>query len=142
LKRNYRNYTDADIIKHAIESKSVSQLLLKLKLRPVGGNYINIKRHLQRLDVDTKHWTGQGWSKDQRLKDWSKYTKAKNFKKHLVKIKGHSCEECKITEWNKKQLTLELDHVDGNRTNNNLENLKLLCPNCHSQTRTWRNRKQ
>lgn len=61
------------------------------------------------------------------------------LKLRLIKegIKENICEECKIFEWNGKQLNCELDHIDGDRTNHKLENLKILCPNCHSQTNTF-----
>jgi Zn finger protein HypA/HybF involved in hydrogenase expression len=64
------------------------------------------------------------------------------LKKFILKnnLKEHKCEECGLNEWNNKPLSLELDHTDGIRSNNKIENLKLLCPNCHSQTPTWRGR--
>lgn len=52
----------------------------------------------------------------------------------------YECSCCKIKEWNNKEIILELDHIDGNNTNNNKSNLRLLCPNCHSQTETFRGR--
>ena len=76
MPRQYRNYTDENIIEYSKEVKSISGLLKKLNLRPTGGNYSNMKKNLQRLDIDTSHWTGQGWNKGQQLKDWSQYTKA------------------------------------------------------------------
>ena len=45
---------------------------------------------------------------------------------------------CGITEWNNKKIVLELEHKDGNSENNDLVNLELLCPNCHSQTPTYK----
>lgn len=50
------------------------------------------------------------------------------------------CNSCGIFEWRGKLITLELEHKDGNNGNNNRENLEALCPNCHSQTKTWRGR--
>ena len=55
-------------------------------------------------------------------------------------IKSEMCELCGITEWNGKPVSFELDHIDGNRTNHKLENLRIICPNCHSQTHTYRAR--
>lgn len=54
--------------------------------------------------------------------------------------KGYLCYECGITDWNNKKLVLELDHIDGDDRNNEPSNLRLLCPNCHSQTETFRGR--
>jgi 5-methylcytosine-specific restriction endonuclease McrA len=53
------------------------------------------------------------------------------------KLKVYECEECGITEWNKKPIILHLDHIDGDNHNHKFSNLRLLCPNCHSQTDTW-----
>ena len=57
---------------------------------------------------------------------------------HHYDLKKHCCERCQITDWQGEHLTLELDHIDGNRTNNQLDNLRWLCPNCHSLTPTFR----
>ena len=59
-------------------------------------------------------------------------------KRILIKERGHCCESCKLCKWLGKDITLELDHRDGVRTHNARKNLALLCPNCHSQTPTWR----
>jgi Zn finger protein HypA/HybF involved in hydrogenase expression len=136
-----KNYSDQDVIDKAKQATSLSSLLRLLGLKPSGGNYDSIKSQLQKLNVDTSHWTGQCWNKDQQLKDWSQYAHAKSIKPHLLKERGHCCESCKLSEWLGQPITIEIDHVDGNRTNNSLDNLKLLCPNCHSQTSTWKGRK-
>lgn len=139
--RQYRNYSDQDVIEKAKEVKNISQLLRKLGLRQAGGNFANMKKTLQRLEVDTSHWTGSGWNKGQRLKDWSQYSRAVRVKPHLIKKRGHKCEGCGLTEWRDKPIPLEIEHIDGDRTNNNIENLEILCCNCHAQTETWRRRK-
>ena len=62
-------------------------------------------------------------------------------KQTLVKERGHRCECCKLELWVDTPITLELDHIDGDNKNNVRDNLRLLCPNCHSKTPTWRKRK-
>lgn len=136
--RKYLNYTDQDVIIGAKLVKSMAGLLKYLGLKPVGGNYDNIKRKLQKLQVDTSHWTGQGWSKDQQLKDWSSYTRGRVLKPHLIKERGHICESCKNTEWLGELIALEVHHIDGDRTNNDKQNLQLICPNCHAFTDNYR----
>ena len=63
-------------------------------------------------------------------------------KKALLKfkIKKYECEICKIVEWQGKELVLELDHINGNNRDHRIENIRFLCPNCHSQTPNWRGR--
>ena len=64
-----------------------------------------------------------------------------SLRKRLLHERNYKCEECGVgTEYNGKPLSLELEHVDGNNKNNKVENLKILCPNCHSQTPTFRGR--
>jgi len=140
MRRNYRKYTDDDVVRNAKEVKSLGALLKSLGLRVAGGNYAHMKKTLQRLEVDCSHWTGQAWNKDQRTKDWSDYKRVKQLKKHLLFKRGHKCEACGTVEWMTQPVPLEVDHVDGDRTNNDESNLKLLCCNCHALTPTWRGR--
>lgn len=59
-------------------------------------------------------------------------------KRRVMNEQNGCCLHCGRHEWNGKPLTLELDHIDGNNKNNKRENLRVLCPNCHSQTPTWK----
>ena len=61
---------------------------------------------------------------------------AVRIKKHLIAAgyKNDICECCGVSEWNGKPISLQLYHIDGNPKNNSLENLQILCPNCHTQT--------
>lgn len=62
------------------------------------------------------------------------------IKRYLVETFGKKCAVCSIETWNGKDITLELEHKDGNSENDNKENLELLCPNCHSQTFTYKSK--
>jgi hypothetical protein len=64
----------------------------------------------------------------------------KKIKRNLIEEKGYKCETCHIADWNNLSICLEMDHIDGNNLNNHPTNLRLLCPNCHSQTSTFRGR--
>ena len=56
------------------------------------------------------------------------------IRKYLTEDRGYKCEVCKIHEWNGRKLTLQVDHIDGNPGDDRPENVRLICPNCHSQT--------
>jgi hypothetical protein len=60
------------------------------------------------------------------------------LKNYLLDTRGHRCEVCGITEWMGQAAPLELDHRDGNPLNNRLDNVRLICPNCHAQTATYK----
>lgn len=134
----YRAYTDKQMVQACVKVKSMAGFLRAIGLRPTGGNYQTAKRNLQRLKVDCSHWTGQAWNKNQQLKDWSQYQRSVNLKPHLIKERGHKCEECKRTKWFQLPIPLELHHIDGDPTNNRERNLVLLCCNCHAQTDNWK----
>lgn len=65
------------------------------------------------------------------------YSTKESIKKNLIQMRGHQCEVCHNTIWNDEPIPLQLHHIDGDRRNNELDNLQLLCPNCHAQTDTY-----
>jgi len=79
-----------------------------------------------------------------RKREWSKPHEEmshSSVRKRLLHERNYTCEECSIgNTYNGKPLSLELDHIDGNSKNNKIENLRILCPNCHSQTPTHRSK--
>ena len=80
------------------------------------------------------------WNKGKFTGTKFEYGAGGNHKGVLIEERGHQCECCNFTEWMGKPITLELEHIDGDNQNNVKYNLKLLCPNCHSYTDTWKGR--
>lgn len=79
---------------------------------------------------------------DEILKGLHPQYPTSHLNRRLVKegLKEYRCEACGITEWNGKKISLELNHKDGDGSNHVAQNLELLCPNCHSQTSTFRSK--
>ena len=65
---------------------------------------------------------------------------SENRKRRVLEEQENKCNHCGISEWNGDPIVLELEHKDGNNKNNDRSNLECICPNCHSQTKTWRGR--
>lgn len=138
------------------ESFSMRQVLLKLRLRPAGGNYEQIKRRIEKDGLNIKHFRGKGWNAGMkgigkpRIPLEKILVKNSNFqsfklKKRLfsTKLKPMHCELCGWAQYSVTgHLPLELDHINGDRHDNRLENLRILCPNCHSLTETYRSKKR
>lgn len=149
-----RSWTDEQLIKAVRSSKSYRSVLLKLGLIPAGGNYDQIKHRIQELDVSVKHFTGKGWNvgglfvpkpavpiqlllvEDSSVQSYK--LKAKLFANGLKKPRCEICGWAEIAS--DGRIPLELDHINGIRRDNRLENLRILCPNCHSLQPTHRGR--
>lgn len=137
----YKNYSNNQIIEAVKESNSIASVLRKLNLVPTGGNYQTIKLKIAKLNLDTTHFTGQSWNKGMFTVPLNFKRNHQHIKKHLIYNLGHKCQNCNKSKWLNDKIPLELEHIDGNSINNNLDNLKLLCPNCHALTATYRRRK-
>ena len=134
-------------------ARSTATVLRALGLRPCGGNYESIRAAIARMALDTTHFTRAGWRRGSsnpvvprralhELPVLGRLTNSRRLKNRLVEsgVLLHACSECGITQWRGSALVLELHHVNGDRTDNRVENLRILCPNCHSQTSTYRGR--
>lgn len=133
-------------------STSYADLAVKIGLAPKGGNYKTLKKYIELYNLDVSHFTGPAWNKGMSYSETTSripletiLQKGTNYrsdtlKKRLFKegLKEYKCEKCGITNWNGKEIVLELHHINGNHFDNRLENLQILCPNCHSQTPTHR----
>lgn len=143
--------TREDFEKAVASSLSIAGVCRALGLKPAGGNYKVIHNAIKTYNLDTSHFTGQGWNVGMRFRPQpelklseiltvdSNYQSYK-LKKRLLKegIKSIVCEECGLTEWRGQPIPLELHHINGVNSDNRLENIKLLCPNCHALTETYR----
>jgi len=150
-----RTWTDDDFVHHSANSESWSELARNLGLCASGnGCYLTLRRAAERLEVSTNHFKrkrfGSGMTTylDYNAENLDKVLKSVNNpykKKKLIEwgLLQNICELCGIVnQWNGMELTLQLDHIDGNNSNNDLSNLRILCPNCHTQTKTYGSKKQ
>jgi hypothetical protein len=144
-----RTYTDEEFIAAVKASVSIRQALTLLKLKPAGGNYQAFNNTVKRLSVDTSHFTGMLWSKGKKvtlkrpIEDYlNNLQPIQSFKlkSRLLRenIFTSECSCCFLSKWLDKPIPLELDHINGNPNDNSLSNLRLLCPNCHALTTTYR----
>ena len=141
-RRKYTRWTKEVLEPIVKESISYAQCLDKMGLVKAGGNYDTITRLIEKFDLDASHFLGQAHNLGKELVPFDGLMKKSSIKKRILKERRHQCEECGNIEWNNQIIPLELEHIDGNNRNNSRENLKLLCPNCHAQTKTYRNRKR
>jgi hypothetical protein len=146
-----QQWTD-DEIRDAYEgARSVAEIMRRLGLDPTKKRG---RRHLERrieglgLDFGVllgKRWaqgskhTSQGRPLQEILVERSDYRSMHTLKKRLIGegLLEPACAVCSLRDWQERPIVLHLDHINGDRTDHRLENLRFLCPNCHSQTDTY-----
>ena len=146
-------YTDWDLVIAVAEAGSIADVCRQVGLKPVGGNYRTIRGRIEGLGLSIAHFQGQGWRKGSHepttppppLKDVlvdGRYRQSNGLKRRLLRegVFSASCSICSREEWNEQTIPLELDHINGRYDDNRIENLRLVCPNCHAQTDTYRGR--
>lgn len=154
------NYTPAELQKLLDNSDSYSQLLRSIGLNPKGGNPETLKRIIKEYDLDETQLNinrKKLYSKcaigthlkttkslDDILSNKVSYSSTHSLLNRLFKsgLKEKKCENCGLTEWMGKPISLQLHHDDGDRNNNSFKNLIVLCPNCHSQTDSYAGKNQ
>ncbi|EKD58876.1 MAG: hypothetical protein ACD_56C00036G0008 [uncultured bacterium] len=141
-----KSWTQSELEEAVKKSKSVRQVLGLLGLRLAGGNYTQIGKYIKEYNIDTTHFTGKAWNRGMigigkprielsKILIQDSYFQSFKLKKRLFAedLKPKHCEEC---GWNKVsidgRLPLELHHINGDSRDNRIENLIVLCPNCHS----------
>lgn len=140
--------TDETFAAAVAASFSVRETLRTLGLQPAGGNYRSSYLRIERCGLDTTHWTShktpeQGFRPPRSLEDIlvqnSTYSSSNSLKHRLWKagMLSKECCLCGISTWMGSNLVLQIDHINGERSDNRIGNLRILCPNCHSQTSTF-----
>lgn len=138
--KTYSQYTSDELKIIISNSSSIHDVIQKLNINRTY--HFTISKFIKENNIDTSHFT---YSKSinvvDELKENSK-ANSKSVKNYLLKNKiiTYNCDDCKISNWRNKPITLQLDHINGVHYDNRIINLRLLCPNCHSQTKTYAGR--
>lgn len=132
------------------ECFSVADFCRKVGWTPSGNNYKVFYNYVDKYKLDISHFIGKNSQNANHNLKGKKYTLNEYLKsnsingKVLIKkmveegVKDRKCESCNLTKWKNTEIPLEVHHIDGNHYNNSIENIQLLCPNCHSLTENFR----
>jgi hypothetical protein len=150
---NKRRYSKEEFTQAWLSSRTVGEVARKLGCNCSGGGYVVLRTAAREMKLPTDHMikyglnTGPGYNQAkfipllEILVEDSTYTnitrlKIRLLREGLLEVKCHG-EGCGLTEWRGKPISLQLDHINGKNLDHRIENLRLLCPNCHSQTDTF-----
>lgn len=147
--------SDEQFVELLKKSSTISEVLFKLGYTVKGNSwgYSQVKRRMDDLNLDYSIFKGKSAviktnklnnvKKEDILKENCKHQRTV-LRRYVIKnnLIPYKCAICGCTEWQGKTLSLELDHINGINNDNRLENIRFLCPNCHSQTSTYGSRNQ
>lgn len=147
-----RSWTDEQLRDAVPRARSVAGVLRALGLVAAGGNYDQVNRRIAALALDVTHFTGMGWNVGGKFRPRpqlpldevlvaGRWASSHGLKLRLIKV-GLKRAMCELCGWAQRspdgRIPVELDHANGDRDDNRLENLRILCPNCHSLQPTHR----
>ena len=142
-------YTIEDLENAVKRSKSWKEVCESLGLKGGGGSQSNLKKLSENNKIDYSHFNKLGWNfygnskneipiNEALVKNSQCYQGSVKAKVLKYKLIDYVCDDCGLEGiWNGKDITLHLDHINGTPSDNRIENLRFLCPNCHSQTPTY-----
>lgn len=149
--KKWEKFSKEEIEQFVKDSRSYAQLAKKCGYGGKSGSSTEqVKEMVMQLNLNVSHFTGQGWLSGQtyesdRYIPFNEYilgshVQTNKLRKKLLRegLKEYVCECCLNTTWNNKPIPLEVHHMDGDKTNNDISNLQLLCPNCHALTDTYK----
>ena len=145
--KKWEIFTKEELEDFVKNSTSIAQVMIKCGYAENSGSGAKaIREMIKFYNFDTSHFFelngiphNKGQHNYERFKN-DNYLKPAHMKDALIALRGHQCEKCHNSIWLDKPIALEVHHLDGNSLNNELENLQLLCPNCHAQTENYRTR--
>ena len=151
-----QKYTKEWLEELCSSSFSYAEVLRKAGRKQGGGTQETLRKKIQEFNIDISHFTGQGWNGHSnttaKTGKTEKYSLEEVFCKNSSvtpkvlrgyverhNILEYKCVNCGCDgNWQGGKISLEIDHLDGENTNNSIENLRYLCPNCHALTDTYR----
>lgn len=144
-----KSWKDEDFIEFVKTSNTLTEVSKKLGLSNFGANSKTIKKYIKILNLDTSHFLSKeailksARAKINKMSDEDlfsinsidrKYIKKRILTNNLI---PYVCQRCGINSWDGEKLSLHLDHINGVNNDNNISNLRFLCPNCHSLTESY-----
>ena len=146
-----RSYSDEQLRSAVAASTSVTEVLRRLGIKVAGGSHFHISKRIKRAGFDTSHFLGKASTRGRKFdrltpeeilvrRDPALPRVKPRLLRRALQESGRNteCSKCGVTaSWMGEHLTLHIDHIDGDPWNNEIENLRYLCPNCHSQTSTY-----
>lgn len=149
--RRWTSWTDDELRAAVASSNNYANVIRKLGLIPAGGNYDAVKRRIRELELDTAHFTGSIPFHGQWRREPTPLVEIlvadRDVVSHTLKLRlfaeGLKKPACELCGWAARRpldgvIPVELDHINGDKRDNRLENLRILCPNCHSLQSTHR----
>lgn len=150
--RNNSKYTKEDVQRSVLESKTISESLVRLKIRNAGGNYKTFHKLIELYDIDISHFdpnynrkntnSTKGKNTSEYLIENCNYSRT-NLKRRLYKeelLKPICCICGQDENWNGIKISLILDHINGIHNDNRIKNLRIVCPNCNAGLDTFAGR--